>query len=143
VSLHVVFLRHTDQISTSELVPVNKRGLYLAMVTGAILPFCPYLLYAQLLSTYHTWRWGIWISLYARVYPLVVIANMCRMWNGLSFIGIAVLYFPKSQTRVRGEAAKAILKEIDYTGGFFSIVGLTLLYANPLQKLVPPSLTKI
>jgi hypothetical protein len=59
---------------------------------------------------------------------------MFRIWNGLSFLGIAFLYFPKSQTRVQGEAAKAILKEIDYVGGFFSIVGLTLLYANSLRK---------
>jgi hypothetical protein len=56
-------------------------------------------------------------------------ADVDRIWNGLSFLGIAFLYFPKSQTRVQGEAAKAILKEIDYVGGFFSIVGLTLLYA--------------
>lgn len=44
-------------------MPVKTRGYYLALVTGFVLPFTPYLLYAQLLSTYHTWRWGIWICL--------------------------------------------------------------------------------
>lgn len=49
---------------TSELVPVNKRGLYLAIVTLFVLPFAPYVMYAQLLSTSKaTWRWGFWICL--------------------------------------------------------------------------------
>lgn len=50
-----------------------------------------------------------------------------RIWNGISMVGIAVTYFPHSQTRAKGEAAIQILKEIDYFGGFTSIVGLTLL----------------
>lgn len=48
------------------------------------------------------------------------------MWNGLWWFGIAFLYFPLSQTRVRGEAAKAIFSKIDYIGGATSIGGLTL-----------------
>ena len=62
--------------------------------------------------------------------------NICRIWNGLSLLGIAILYFPKSQTRIQGEAAKAIFKEIDYAGGFFSIVGLTLLYGIAPSNLM-------
>lgn len=46
---------------TAELVPVTKRGLYLSMVTACILPFTPYLLYAQLLAKHASWRWGQWI----------------------------------------------------------------------------------
>jgi multisubunit Na+/H+ antiporter MnhC subunit len=41
-------------------------------------------------------------------------------------IGIALLYFPLSQTRVSGEAAKEIFSQIDYIGGITSIGGLTL-----------------
>ncbi|KIY03036.1 uncharacterized protein Z520_01502 [Fonsecaea multimorphosa CBS 102226] len=102
----------TALAGTSELVPVNKRGIYLALVTACILPFTPYLLYAQLLSTYHTWRWGMWI---------------CLMWNGIWWIVLFVVYFPESQTRAKGMAAKAILKKIDYVGGVLSIMGLTLI----------------
>lgn len=47
--------------STAELVPVGKRGIYLGMVTFFIVPFCPYVLYSQLLSVHVTWRWGQWI----------------------------------------------------------------------------------
>jgi hypothetical protein len=49
------------------------------------------------------------------------------IWNAISFVGIVITYFPRSQTRARGEAAKQILREIDYFGGFTSITGLTLL----------------
>ena len=47
----------------SEIAPVKKRGLYLALLTAVVVPFCPYVMYAQLYSTYSTWRWGMWISL--------------------------------------------------------------------------------
>jgi hypothetical protein len=95
----------------SELVPVNKRGVYLALVTFSILPFCPYLMYSELLATYHTWRVSIWI---------------CMGWNTVSFIGIGAFYFPTSQTRAHGQSAKEILKKIDYVGGLLSITGLVL-----------------
>jgi hypothetical protein len=60
-------------------------------------------------------------------------ANVSRIWNGMSLAGVAVLYFPKSQTRVTGEARSKLLKEIDYVGGALSITGLTLLYVFPLM----------
>ncbi|KAH0845698.1 hypothetical protein AYO21_05907 [Fonsecaea monophora] len=101
----------TALAGTSELVPVNKRGIYLALVTAFVLPFTPYLLFAQLLSTYHTWRWGMWI---------------CVIWNGVWWVLIFAVYFPESQTRAKGMEAKAILKKIDYIGGALSIMGLTL-----------------
>ena len=95
----------------SELVPVSKRGVYLALVTFSIIPFCPYLMYSELLGTYHTWRWSIWI---------------CVIWNGISFVGIAIFYFPTSQTRAHGKSAKEIIGKIDFVGAFLSIVGLVL-----------------
>ncbi|KAK5090250.1 hypothetical protein LTR05_000421 [Lithohypha guttulata] len=101
----------TALAGTSELVPVSKRGLYLAFVTFSILPFCPYLMYSELLGHYHTWRYSIWI---------------CLIWNALAWIGIAVFYFPESQTRAHGRSTSDLLKKIDYLGGSLSIAGLTL-----------------
>ena len=98
--------------STAELVPVKHRGTYLAAVTFFVLPFVPYVMYSQLLGTYHTWRWGIYI---------------CIIYNGVFFIGAALTYFPKSHTRAAGVRKRDILKRIDYGGGFFSVVGVTLL----------------
>ncbi|KAL4889766.1 major facilitator superfamily domain-containing protein [Aspergillus ambiguus] len=96
----------------AELVPVKKRGLHLAWVTGFVLPFTPYVLYCELLSTHSTWRWGLWI---------------CLIWCGFWWVVTALFYWPESQTRARGAAAKQILKQIDYIGGFLSIVGTAIL----------------
>lgn len=41
-------------------------------------------------------------------------------------IGILLLYFPLSQTRVTSDAAKSVFSQIDYIGGATSIGGLTL-----------------
>ncbi len=53
----------TALAGTSELVPVRKRGWYLGLVTGTILPFSPYSIYTTELGMHSTWRWGIWITL--------------------------------------------------------------------------------
>jgi hypothetical protein len=50
-----------------------------------------------------------------------------RIWNGLSFLGIAFTYFPVSQLRFRTSERKQLLQRIDYLGGLLSITGLTLL----------------
>jgi MFS family permease len=54
----------TALAGTSELVPVRRRGWYLGLVTGCVLPFSPYAIYTTELGTHSTWRWGIWIALY-------------------------------------------------------------------------------
>lgn len=52
-----------------ELVPVKKRGMYVALVVACLVPTTPYVLYSQLFSSrtdpdaYQGWRWGQWISL--------------------------------------------------------------------------------
>ncbi|KIV93428.1 hypothetical protein PV10_04641 [Exophiala mesophila] len=96
----------------SELVPVTKRGIYLAIVTVTIFPFTPYVLYCQLLSVHATWRWLYYI---------------CIIFNSVSLAGIAAFYFPLSQTRAAGQTAKSILKQIDIGGAILSISGLTLI----------------
>jgi hypothetical protein len=68
-------------------------------------------MYSQLLSTYHTWRWGAWISL---------------IYNGVTGLGLLFTYFPHIHARAEGFTAKQIIKRIDFMGGFLSIVGLTL-----------------
>ena len=54
----------TALAGTSELVPVRKRGWYLGLITGLVLPFSPYAIYTTLLGLHSTWRWSIWIALY-------------------------------------------------------------------------------
>src|ERR1700761_999915 len=50
---------------TSELAPTAKRGKYVAILIFTIIPFCPSVLWGQLIAFYSTWRWigllcGIW-----------------------------------------------------------------------------------
>jgi MFS family permease len=96
----------------SDIVPVNKRGLSLALVVASILPFTPYVMYAQLLSTRSTWRWGMWI---------------CLIYNGIVFLSLAVTYFPKSHPRMEGFTKGMVFKQVDYIGAILSIVGITVL----------------
>jgi hypothetical protein len=92
-------------------VPVNKRGFYLGIVTLVVLPFTPYVLYSELLSTYHTWRWGMWI---------------CVIYDGIAFAGILGFYWPENHHKHLNLTKWQILKKIDIIGAVLSIVGLTL-----------------
>ena len=53
-----------------------------------------------------------------------------RIWNGLTFVGLATTYFPKAHPRMEGFKKRDILKQIDYVGAILSIIGLTLLYVR-------------
>ena len=92
-------------------MPVKYRGYSLAAVTAFVFPFTPYVMYSQLLSTYHTWRWGPWISL---------------IYNGITALGLLLTYFPHAHVRAEGFSARAILKRIDYLGAVLSILGLAI-----------------
>lgn len=95
----------------NETVPVKYRGYVTAALTAFVFPFTPYVLYCQLLSTYHTWRWGMWISL---------------IYNGVTGLGLLLTYFPHAHVRAEGLSARAVIKRIDFVGGTLSITGLTL-----------------
>ncbi|OQV05048.1 hypothetical protein CLAIMM_09846 [Cladophialophora immunda] len=102
----------TALAGTAELVPVKKRGIYLACVTFFICPFFPYVLYSQLLSAHATWRWGLWITF---------------IYNAIFFVGVLLFYFPDSHLLRKGDLSRAeIAKRIDYVGAFFSITGVIL-----------------
>ncbi|PMD53445.1 MFS general substrate transporter [Hyaloscypha bicolor E] len=102
----------------SEIVPVNKRGTYLAIATGCIIPFSGYILYAQYWSFYATWRWGMWIT---------------AIINGVAFAGTLLFYFPNNHHH---DLIKShIIKKIDFMGAVLSIVGLTL-FAYVLSTLI-------
>lgn len=92
-------------------MPVKYRGYSLAALTAFVFPFTPYVMYSQLLSTYHTWRWGPWISL---------------IYNGITALGLVLTYFPHAHVRADGFTWREIVRRIDYLGGFLSITGLTL-----------------
>jgi hypothetical protein len=50
-----------------------------------------------------------------------------RIYNGLTFLGLLFCYFPINHARAAGLSTMAVIKRIDFVGGFVSIIGLTLL----------------
>jgi predicted membrane channel-forming protein YqfA (hemolysin III family) len=94
---------------TAEVVPVKDRGKYVGLVVFTILPFCPSVLYAQLISRASNWRYnGIFIG----------------VWN---FIGLLLCIFCyHDPPRLTAEYTKKdVLRQIDYIGGILSTGGIT------------------
>ncbi|OCK84723.1 MFS multidrug transporter-like protein [Lepidopterella palustris CBS 459.81] len=101
----------TALAATSELAPTRKRGKYVAILVFTIIPFCPSVLWSQLIAYHSTWRY-------------------CGLLAGLwAFIGLvltAIFYFPPPRVNSQGLSNREILAQIDYVGGVLSISGMLL-----------------
>lgn len=94
---------------TAELVPSRKRGTYVGAVVFTILPFCPSVLWAQLILRASTWRY---------------VGLLVALWNFIGLVLCVVCYKdPARNVPVRPRSE--ILKEIDYIGGLLSTAGVT------------------
>lgn len=102
---------------TSELAPTRKRGTYVAMLVFTIVPFCPSVLWAQLIASNSTWRY---------------VGLFCGLWAFLGLLMTAVFYFPPPRVNANGLSRGEILKQIDFIGGFLSISGMILFLAGLL-----------
>ncbi|KAH8597749.1 MFS multidrug transporter-like protein [Bisporella sp. PMI_857] len=102
---------------TSELAPTNKRGTYVAVLVFTILPFCPSVLWAQLIAYHSTWRY---------------IGLFCGVWAFIGLVMTAVFYFPPPRINSLGLSNKEIIEQIDFVGGFLSIAGMILFIAGLL-----------
>ena len=92
-----------------EIAPTKNRGIYIGGMIMTILPFCPAVLYAQLITHASTWRWV----------GLVI--------GGWSFIGLVLTFaFYWPPPRQIGLTRSELLRRIDYVGGFLSAGGVTL-----------------
>ncbi|CZT08117.1 related to potential drug facilitator PEP5 [Rhynchosporium graminicola] len=107
----------TALAATSELAPTAKRGKYVAILVFTILPFCPSVLWAQLIAYHSSWRY---------------IGALCGVW---AFIGVAmtfVFYHPPPRVNSTGLSRKEVISQIDFVGGFLSITGMILFIAGLL-----------
>jgi predicted MFS family arabinose efflux permease len=69
----------TALAATSELAPTSKRGKYVAVLVFTIIPFCPSVLWGQLIAAYAGWRWcGL----------------LCGLWASVGFFLTLFFYFP-------------------------------------------------
>lgn len=95
---------------TAEVVPIKDRGKYVGLVVFTILPFCPSVLWAQLIAEASNWRYnGILVG----------------VWNLLGLL--LCVFFYKDPSRLTDEyTARHVLREVDYVGGVLSTVGITL-----------------
>ncbi len=114
----------TALAGTAEIAPTRQRGLYLGALILSVLPFCPAVLWAQLIAASAGWRFvGVLTAVYAFAGLLV----------------LAVFYHPPPRTPPLGgspppssAAARSRLLRIDFLGGLLSIAGTVLLVAGLL-----------
>jgi MFS family permease len=101
----------TALAATAELAPTAKRGKYVAVLVFTIIPFCPSVLWAQLIASHSTWRY---------------IGLLCGLWAFIGFMMTAIFYFPPPRVNSLGLSRREIIAQIDFVGGFLSIVGIIL-----------------
>ncbi|KAK7521111.1 major facilitator superfamily domain-containing protein [Phyllosticta citriasiana] len=100
----------TALAGTGELAPTSKRGLYVGGVILSILPFCPAVLWAQLISE-TSWRYnGLFIGL----------------WSVIGLALLLVFYHPPPRVNSQGLTRKEITRRIDYVGGILATAGIVL-----------------
>lgn len=105
----------TALAATSEMAPTRKRGAYVAVLIFTIVPFCPSVLWAQLISAHSTWRY---------------VGAFCGAWNGFGLLITILFYKPPPRVNSLGMSRKEIIGRIDFVGGFLSITGLILFMAG-------------
>jgi predicted MFS family arabinose efflux permease len=105
----------TALAATSELAPTSKRGKYVAVLIFTIIPFCPSVLWGQLIASHAGWRWcGL----------------LCGIWASIGFFLTLIFYFPPPRVNSMGLSRKEIISQIDFVGGFLSITGMILFMAG-------------
>jgi hypothetical protein len=101
----------TALAATAELAPTCKRGTYVAVLVFTIIPFCPSILWAQLIAFHAGWRY---------------IGLLCGIWAAIGFFITLFFYFPPPRVNSAGLSRMEVFKQIDFVGAFLSIVGILL-----------------
>lgn len=105
---------------TSELAPTSQRGKYVSVLVFTIIPFCPSVLWGQLISFHSSWRW---------------IGLFCGLWAFIGLLMTLIFYFPPPRVNSQGLSRREVLLQIDYIGGMLSISGMVSLL-SPLQRVI-------
>lgn len=105
----------TALAATSEMAPTRKRGVYVAVLIFTIVPFCPSVLWAQLIAYYSNWRY---------------VGAFCGAWNGFGLLTTIFFYFPPPRANTLGLTRRQIIERVDFMGGFLSIAGLIIFLAG-------------
>lgn len=100
---------------TSELAPTAKRGKYVAVLVFTIIPFCPSVLWAQLIAAHTGWR---------------NCGALCGAWAAVGLIMTLIFYHPPPRVNSMGLTRMQVFKQIDFIGGFLSISGMLIFMAG-------------
>ena len=103
------------------MAPTAKRGKYVAVLVFTILPFCPSVLWAQLIAAHTSWRY---------------VGLFCGLWAFVGFLTTLLFYFPPLRVNSKGLSRREIIRQIDFIGGLLSISGVTL-FIMALQVWLP------
>jgi MFS family permease len=107
----------TALAATAEIAPTRKRGIYVSALIFTIIPFVPSVLYAQLIAYYASWRY---------------LGLICGIWSALGVLLTVMFYHPPPRVNTSGFSRKEVIGQIDWIGGFLSILGI-LLFIMGLQ----------
>ena len=100
---------------TSELAPTRKRGKYVAVLIFTIIPFCPSVLWGQLIASSAGWRYcGV----------------LCGVWNAIGLVMTIIFYHPPPRVNSLGMTKMETVRQIDFVGGLLSISGMILFMAG-------------
>ncbi|KAJ5595549.1 uncharacterized protein N7459_001757 [Penicillium hispanicum] len=105
----------TALAATSEMAPTRKRGVYVAVLIFTIVPFCPSVLWAQLIAYYSSWRY---------------VGAFCGAWNAFGLLITVCFYFPPPRINSVGLSRGEIIGRLDFVGGLLSITGLIVFLAG-------------
>lgn len=105
----------TALAATSEMAPTRQRGKYVSILIFTIVPFCPSVLWAQLIASHSNWRY---------------VGAFCGAWNGAGLLITVLFYFPPPRENSVGMSTREVLSRVDFVGGFLSIVGMILFMAG-------------
>ncbi|KAL1970330.1 hypothetical protein VTN77DRAFT_5490 [Rasamsonia byssochlamydoides] len=105
----------TALAATSEMAPTRKRGKYVAVLVFTIVPFCPSVLWGQLISYHSNWRY---------------VGALAGAWNGLGLLMTLLFYFPPPRVNSLSLSKAEIISRIDFVGGFLSTSGLIIFLAG-------------
>lgn len=100
---------------TSEMAPTSKRGLYVSILVFTIIPFCPSIMYAQLIASTVGWRY---------------LGLVCGVWTFIGFALTLIFYHPPPRVNSLGLTRMETVRRIDFMGGLLSISGMILFMAG-------------
>lgn len=76
----------TALVATSELAPTRKRGKYVAVLVFTVVPYCPSVLWGQLIAANAGWRhYGA----------------LCEAWAAVGLFATLAFYFPPPRVNSR------------------------------------------